>query len=263
MKLPARLHSLWHFPRSVLKAEWGLEGFASSPARSAWAQTSIVVARSRCRVRWFRLQGVPTAERLSALRLQAQAWQPFERHAARLILWDQLGLAIAWDEAALERDLAVHGLGLDRCLAIPELLVQRPMEAGVRLIRCLEGFEAQCWRAGQLHSSRWWPTAPSPEDWQTFLRAAGQRDELANAEALGSAAIPEPIEVEQAAAPWVKHHALQATGDNGQHQLERRLRIRQLSAIGAGRWRCRTSASGGMAAGTRLEGAGLRVPQQS
>lgn len=166
---------------------------------------------------------MPTAERLSALRLQAQAWQPFERHAARLILWDQLGLAIAWDEAALERDLAVHGLGLDRCLAIPELLVQRPMEAGVRLIRCLEGFEAQCWRAGQLHSSRWWPTAPSPEDWQTFLRAAGQRDELANAEALGSAAIPEPIEVEQAAAPWVKHHALQATGDNGQHQLERRL----------------------------------------
>lgn len=163
---------------------------------------------------------MPPNERLSALRLQAQAWQAFERHAARLIIWDEVGLAIAWDEAGLERDLAEQGLALDRCWVVPELLVQQPMDGGVRLVRSLEGVDAQCWHAGQLNASRWWPIQPSVEDWLTFLRAAGQT--VASDEAGGSTLfdVPQATEVLEEATPWVRHHSMQAAGDSGHHELE-------------------------------------------
>lgn len=157
------------------------------------------------------------------MRLQAQAWQPFESHSARLIVWDELGLAIAWDAAALERDLAGHGLTLDQCHVIPELLLQQSMGNGVRIVQGLEGFEAQCWQSGQLNSSRWWPTRPSAAEWLSFLRSAGQTGASDESIAPMQFDAPEAIELPPEASPWVKHYALQAAGNTGHRQLEGRL----------------------------------------
>jgi hypothetical protein len=174
-------------------------------------------------LKWFRLQGVPPAERLSALRLQAQAWQPFESHSARLIIWGELGLAISWDADALERDLVEHGLMLDQCHVIPELLLQQSMGDGVRIAQGLEGFEAQCWQSGQLHSSRWWPTRPAAAEWLSFLRSAGQTGASDESIAPMQFDVPEAVELLPEASPWVKHYALQAAGNAGHRQLEGRL----------------------------------------
>ncbi len=55
---------------------------------------------------------------------------------------------------------------------IPEPLAYEPMEDGARVIRCVEGYEGQIWRARALIASRWWPEAPTEQDWVLFLRHA-------------------------------------------------------------------------------------------
>lgn len=197
-------------PQAVLR----LEGFDALPRVSSWTQTTIVVARSRCRLRWFRLAGIPANERLAALRLQVQAWRPFESTAARLALFGEDGFAIAWDGAAAQQQLVANGLTPQRCQFMPETLMQPVGPDGLRLLRCAEGFEAQCWRDGFLRASRWWAYALTAQDWQEFVHASGSgRD--------AGGALPEP----QSAAltgPWAKHYPLHATAD-GAEGLEQRV----------------------------------------
>ncbi len=55
---------------------------------------------------------------------------------------------------------------------IPEPLAYEPMQEGARVIRCIEGYEGQIWSGGAMVASRWWPEAPSEQDWILFLRHA-------------------------------------------------------------------------------------------
>ena len=54
----------------------------------------------------------------------------------------------------------------------PETLARVGLKDGVRLVRCLEGFEGEAWRDGDLVASRWWPATPSAQEWNFFLRGA-------------------------------------------------------------------------------------------
>ena len=55
----------------------------------------------------------------------------------------------------------------------PEPLLEEP-GVGLRLVKRGSGAEAQCWRDGRLYQSRWWPRLPSEQDWERFVRAAGE-----------------------------------------------------------------------------------------
>lgn len=55
----------------------------------------------------------------------------------------------------------------------PEPLLEEA-GTGLRLIQRGSGAEAQCWHNGTLHQSRWWPRPPSAQDWERFVRAAGE-----------------------------------------------------------------------------------------
>lgn len=196
-------------------AALGLEGFEAPPRTGPWARTVVVLARGRCRLRWFRLVGIPAAERLAALRLQVQAWRPFEVTAARLALAGDEGLAIAWDADAVEAQIRAAGLPPERCQVLPQTLLQAPGADGLRLLRLSEGYEAQCWRDGWLRASRWWAQPLTPQDWQEFVHASGgARD--------ATASPPEPVQAEVAPAAWTRHHPLHASAD-GSQDAERRL----------------------------------------
>ncbi len=175
-----------------------------------------MLPRSRCRLRWFRLQGIPTAERLSALRLQVEAWRPFDRTAARLVIQGEQGLAVAWDEAALHQDALAAGLPPERCQLLHETFIQATGGDGLRLLRGVEGYEAQQWQDGQLLASRWWPQALSEADWREFVRASGAgRDGLA-------VSLPEPQTPLAAVTPWARHFPLHPSADS-ERGLEQRL----------------------------------------
>lgn len=198
-------------PQALLR----LDGFDGLPQAGWWVQTTIVVARSRCRLRWFRLAGLPAAERLAALRLQVEAWRPFGTTAARLILAGEEGLAIAWDGSAAVQQLLADGLTPERCQFVPETLLQPAGSQGLRLLRCAEGFEAQCWRDGILRASRWWADPLSAQDWQEFVHASG-----AGVDASDMA--PESQGLALAPSAWIKHYPLHATAE-GTEGAERRL----------------------------------------
>lgn len=167
-------------------------------------------------MRWFRLAGIPPGERLAALRLQVEAWRPFEAAAARLILAGDEGLAIAWDGQAAQEQSLIAGLAPERCRFIPETLLQAGRDDGVRLLRCVEGFEAQRWESGWLRASRWWMTPLTARDWREFGHASG-----ASADA-DDHLVPEPEDPVPLASAWAKHYSLQASGDSAMG-LERRV----------------------------------------
>lgn len=133
----------------------------------------MLVARSRCRLKWFSLANVPAAERRAALRMQAEAWAPFQSSQYQLAVSGNEGLALAWDRADAEAMLAAAGLEPERCILLPETLLRRPDGDGVVLIECVEGVEAQVWRDGMLRASRWWATQPDTQEWMLFLHSVG------------------------------------------------------------------------------------------
>lgn len=214
MKLPALSRFLFPRPSAAPPAAWCLDGFRGALQASAWSRAPLIVARSRCRLRWFRLQGLPAPERLAALRLQVEGWRPFERTDARLAIAGELGLAVAWDAAALERDLQAAGADAGRFQVLPETFFAAKPADGLRLVQDVEGHEAQHWVDGWLAASRWWPHALTETDWAEFVRASGASRED------GRMALPaaEPAVTGQ---PWVRSHALQSSDDHARGAEQR------------------------------------------
>lgn len=161
-------------------------------------------------MRWFRLAGIPAAERLAALRLQVDAWRPFPDMAGRLVLSGENGLAIVWDAATVQQQLLAAGLAPERCKFVPETLTQAAGQDGLSLLRGIEGYEAQCWKDGFLRASRWWADALTARDWQEFVHASGAGREVgADLERVPDLRGPD------AATPWTKHYPLHAHADDG------------------------------------------------
>lgn len=198
-----------------LQAVLRLDGFEAPPPAGWWAPTLVVLSRAHCRLRWFRLTGLPAAERLAALRLQVDAWRPFDTTAARLVLAGEDGLAIAWDADKVHAQLRDAGLTPERCQVLPETLLQSPGGDGLRLLRASDGFEAQSWREGALRASRWWAEALTPQDWQEFVHASGAGRDVAELP-------PHAEDIALAPAAWARHYALHASAD-GSQDVERRL----------------------------------------
>lgn len=176
-----------------------------------------MLARSRCRLKWFRLQSVPPAERLAALRMQARAWSPFESTACRLSPQGEIGLVVAWDARQADADLRAAGLAPERCDLVVEPMMRRPLHDGVILQRCLEGFEGQYWRGGVLQASRWWPVGPDLGEWRLFLHTVP-------GEGLSEVgpALPAVLDLPWLGKPWV---SLQGVNGDAQQADGRESRV--------------------------------------
>jgi hypothetical protein len=189
----------------------------SSVAGRVWRTQTIALPRGRCRFKWFRLAAVPAAERLSALRIQALGWQPFQSTDYGLVLQGGEGLAIAWDGALAAEELAAAGHAAGRARLVPETLLRAPQNDGVMLVRCGEGVEGQVWRAGALVASRWWAAPPVEDEWRLFLHAgAATPEELASP--LPSQAVDLPLLDK----PWTSVHGINDSADAQVARLEKR-----------------------------------------
>ena len=134
-----------------------------------------MVSRGRCRFGRFDLSRVPEAKRGAALGLQLAEWSAFTE-SDHAVLWAPGGRATVWcwDLAAL-RD-AWRAVSTQRMPpALPESALRAPpaTATAARLLKTLDGYEAQAWRDGELLTCRWWPALPSDQDARMFLRDAG------------------------------------------------------------------------------------------
>lgn len=133
-----------------------------------------VLARALCRFRLVDFSTLPRAEQFDFVQVQLAAWQPFARTDWTLVLGESCAMVWAWDTEALEQRCAAAGLAAQRLTIIPEPLLQAPAQHdGARLQTCVQGWEAQVWRAGQLRASHWWTQPPDEGQWLNFLRGAG------------------------------------------------------------------------------------------
>lgn len=170
---PRTFLSRWRkAPEGGARATLTRSGLTGLPQRP-FGRTPIVVARSLCRLRWFRLGTLKAHERLDALRLQALAWLPFEDSAHALALLGDTGLVICWDRRAAHQALETAGQDASRVLWQPEPLFCKAGGDDVRLVQGADGVEAQVWAQGHLLASQWWPTSPDALAWTRFLHGAG------------------------------------------------------------------------------------------
>jgi len=132
-----------------------------------------VLTRPMYRFQIFDLTQVPAKNRPQALRLELAQWTPFASSDYYVGWHGQQALVWGWDADKVQQAIAAQGLKPQRVRILPESVLQTPMENGLCLSRCHEGFEGQLWRESQLERSRWWPQSPAPDEWLMFQRDAG------------------------------------------------------------------------------------------
>jgi len=179
-----------------------------------------VLARPMYRFHIFDLAQVPTKSRVQALSLELAQWTPFANSDYYVGWHGQQALVWAWDTDKVKLAIAAQGLKAPRVQILPETVLQTPLQGGLCLSRCHEGYEGQLWRDGQLANSRWWPQTPTLDEWLMFQRDAGIPPTAQQNQP------PAPRVSPLTATPWVNP---QGSPDNQSAQRERL--IYALSAV--------------------------------
>lgn len=167
----------WTRPGLVL---WGDGPESFTRLRTGFEPSIFLLPRSRCAFNRYRLKATGRDGVQAAVMAAARASRFAEpiilpvratAQSAEISVW-------SWDRSA---GAPLSGWPLRRVL--PETLArQMPSEAvgeAVRLVRGLDGYEGEIWRAGELVASRWWFDTPSQADWTEFLRAGRADNPLA------------------------------------------------------------------------------------
>lgn len=159
-----------------------------------------VLARSLVHFRYLPYGTLGEAEREGFVRVQLEAWSPFASTAHAVALGARGAMLFAWDAATWRERCQQAGIDpaaeADAAF-VPETLLLPRQDEGVRLQTCVEGFEGQVWRGGELLASRWWPEPPAEVPWLNFLRGAGVLVDS------GQAAVPAAAPAEHAeSGPW-------------------------------------------------------------
>ncbi len=171
-----------------------------------------VLSRPMYRFHVFDLAQVPSKNRSQALRLELNQWTPFTNSDYYVGWHDKQALVWCWDADKIKQAIKVQGLKPQRARILPESVLQTPIESGLALCRCHEGFEGQFWREAHLRNSRWWPQLPTQEEWLMFQRDAGISSDEQHVMP------PEPCESPLNTKPWVNESG---SADDRIIQLER------------------------------------------
>lgn len=131
-----------------------------------------VLMRPMYRFQTFDLTQVPAKNRAQALRLELAQWTPFVSTDYYVGWHGQQALVWGWDADKVKQAILSQGLKPQRVLILPESVLQTPIENGLTLSLCHEGYEGQLWRERHLERSRWWPQLPTQEEWLMFQRDA-------------------------------------------------------------------------------------------
>jgi len=144
----------------------------TDPPQNRFGALQWVLSRPLYRFQTFDLAQVPSKNRAQALRLELAQWTPFASSDYYVGWHGQQALVWGWDADAVQQAIAAQGLKPQRARILPESVLQTPVENGLVLSRCHEGYEGQLWREAQLERSRWWPQLPTQDEWLMFQRDA-------------------------------------------------------------------------------------------
>jgi hypothetical protein len=149
----------------------------------------------------FPLADIPKNQRIAALRMQIRQWNPYAAAGSCVVIEHDTAMVWLWDRQRISDAIAASGLQAARVKVIPESLLVPQLNDGLRLLKTLDGVEAQVWKSNSLVSSRWWPALPAAAEWIAFQRDAG----MAQHAELPAGAQPAPLLAE----PWAKAASLE------------------------------------------------------
>ena len=132
-----------------------------------------VLSRPLCRFNRFDLSRLPAAKRKAALNLQLPQWSPFSDSGYAIVWQEGFASVWCWDNGRVDAEIQKLGKLSKSQQKLPETLLRPPLQAGLRLLKCLDGAEGQYWQEGQLIASRWWPQRPDEHAWLAFQRECG------------------------------------------------------------------------------------------
>ena len=133
---------------------------------SALGANSVVASRSLCLYQCFSLETIPVKERKSALQLKVMQWSPYGDYSTYIIWHEAQAQVWLWKKISQQTR---------QSYTVETAYYPVPEQNEMRILRCMEGFEAQYWQEGTLLNSHWWATEPDINVWLKFQRAAGQQ----------------------------------------------------------------------------------------
>jgi len=134
--------------------------------------------------------------------MQIKQWNPFASAGSCVVIEHDTAMVWLWDQGRVNSAIADAGLQPGRVKVLPETLLAPQLNNGLRLLKTLDGVEAQVWKSNVLAASRWWPAQPTGEEWEAFQRDAG----LAERIPLPGVAQAAPLLAE----PWARATSLEA-----------------------------------------------------
>ena len=131
-----------------------------------------LVGREFCLYAEINATRVPLRQRQEFIAMSVRRTAPYQD--------PKFGLAWLGDHAAVwywSHAKVLEQLGSQwshRTICAPEALYTGQVHQDAEEVLALdEGFEGRLWKHGRLQASRWWATAPTPAQWQAFLRGTG------------------------------------------------------------------------------------------
>jgi hypothetical protein len=159
-----------------------------------------VLARALVHFKSFPLADIPRNQRVAALRMQIKQWNPYASAGSCVVIERDTAMVWLWDQGRVSGAIVEAGLQPARVKIVPETLLAPQLNNGLRLLKTLDGVEAQVWKSNILSASRWWPAQPAAEEWEAFQRDAG----LAERAPLPGMAQAPPLLAE----PWARATSL-------------------------------------------------------
>ncbi len=202
------------YPGFFLQTREGTERPTSWRGRRYW-----VLSRSLCGFRTFRLPNAARGDLRNFAAIKAREWAPFTEVGFHAHLSRDAARIWTWDAARVGDGMAATEVRPGRVTVLPETALQARAADGLRLIECVDGVEGQFWAEGELQASRWWPGAPSPQQWLEFQRASGIAVEMLG----GTPPLEEPV---WRGRPWTN------SGEGLAFGIERRSREVVMVGIG-------------------------------
>ena len=130
------------------------------------ATNSAVISRSLCLYQCFSLQSIPLKERKAALELKVIQWSPYSDYGTYIIWHGAQAQVWLWKKICEQVSLNYTS---------ETAHYQALKQDGMRIIRCIEGFEAQYWKKNTLLNSHWWPAEPDANKWLRFQQGTGEQ----------------------------------------------------------------------------------------
>ncbi len=137
-----------------------------------------MLARALVHYKSFPLEAIPKNQRVAALRMQIRQWNPYSAAGSCVVIEHDTAMVWLWDKGRVDAAITAAGLQPARVKVIPESLLAPQLNSGLRLLKTLDGVEAQVWKSNTLVASRWWPAPPSADEWLALQRDAGLVEHL-------------------------------------------------------------------------------------